>query len=157
MRLFGKPLASLVLLIGLGSSASCAISQTDDWVKIDAKYFEFFVPEEVQTIDVVGFDSHVGEFQGSNFILTFDYGRYSSRLDNSGWEEYTSHVEDIGGKKAKVASFYFPDGGYKYDYAIGVYFSQTNTAGSQLMMLAVCQTSVEYETMKAIFRTIRFL
>jgi hypothetical protein len=63
-----------------------------------------------------GIDSYVGEFTGSGVVLEFDYGLYSSPLNDAVEPKYMVAHETIGGAKVVfprapghgVTEVYFP-------------------------------------------------
>ena len=88
--------------------------------------------------------------------LRFDYGMYSDPL--SFFKErpsYDSRNECIGGKNAKIVSFYNPGKGNPFDYAIAVQFPEVK-GFAKLTVSVTCKVTNEYEIARTIFRTIKF-
>jgi len=150
------PFVVLVALFS-GCMPSTSISPPSGWVQVDAKKFVFFVPPDIKPVPVHGIDSFVGEYQGNSISLSFDYGLYSDDLTTAeGGSDYSSHLERIGGKKARISSFYFPNTGHPFDNAIGVHFPEAGGKNIKLTVFATCKTTNDYETARRIFRTIKF-
>jgi len=124
------------------------------WVLMDEKAFSFYAPPDMKSLPVQGVDSFVGEYHGDSITLHFDYGRFSNPLENrdgTGVSEYSSQVELIGGKNAKVVSL------HSYgEKLVGVYFPSAGGEGIRLTVTATGKTPSDYETAKTIFRTIQF-
>src|SRR6266446_1966001 len=146
-------LAIGVLLAGQwGCTPPSSISPPAGWVQVDARKFVFFVPPDVKSVPTMGIDSFVGQYKGDSISLDFDYGFYSDGLqDAEGGFNYVSHLERIDGKKARMASFDFPNTGHPFDYAIGVHFPKAGAKGIRLTVFATCKTKADYETAEQIF------
>jgi hypothetical protein len=141
-----------------GCTPSTSISPPPNWVRIDGGRFSFYVPPDVTPEPVQGIDSVVGAYNGNSIWLGTDYGRYSDSLETAeGGSGYIAHQERIDGMKARVASFYFPEAGHPFKYAIGVYFPSVSWWDhTRLTVFARCKTTNDYETAQMIFRTIKF-
>jgi len=150
--------ASVLLPIGvallcglLGSIPSNSIRPPRGWVKIDARYFDFYVPPDLRSTPVTSIDSFVGRYKGNSFSISFDYGAYSDPLDGSGGgSTYHLHFEHIDGKRARVGFLEYTNSGL-VDYAVGVNFREQG-----LTMTANCKSRAGCETARIIFRTVKF-
>jgi len=139
-----------------GCTPSTSIEPPSGWTPIDAKKFTFSVPPDVKAMPTFGIDSYVGEYRGDAIAFHFDYGIYSDPLECSSKSGFAERLERIGGKKAKIVSFHNPGSGYPFDEAIAIHFPSAGPKGIKLTVFATCQTQKEYETVRVIFRTIRF-
>lgn len=157
MRALKQLLVVTLVATFFGCMPSTSVNPPAGWTKVDTGKFVFYVPSDIKTVPVRGIDSFVGQYKGNTISLSFDYGFYSSRLEDAeGGSGYTAHWERIGGKKARIASFYFPNTGNPFDYAIGVHFPEAAGKDVRLTVFATCKSTNEYETARMIFRTIKF-
>jgi hypothetical protein len=156
MRPSFQAIGLVILCVVVGCTAPTPVKSPPSWTIVNADEFEFSAPPDFKAVPVHGIDSFVGEYRGDTITLVFDYGPYSDPLDYQGRPAYTSHTERIGGKVAKIVSYYNPVSGHHFDYAIGVYFPDLNGKGTRLTVYATCKTTHDYETARTIFRTIRF-
>lgn len=121
------------------------------WVLMDEKSFSFYAPPDMRPFPVEGVDSFVGEYHGNSITLYFDYGRFSNSLDDRDCTDHTSNEERIDGKDAKIASFHANG-----ENVVGVYFPNAGGEGIRLTVTATGKSPTDFDTAKAIFRTIRF-
>lgn len=143
-------------LLAAGCAPATSVKPPPGWVKIDGRNFSFYVPPDVKAVSVQGMDSLVGGYQGDVISIGFDYGMYSDPLDYQGRPGYRSHDERIGGKRAKIVSYYNPGSGHSFDHAIGVHFPEVKGKDIALTVYATCKTTDDYEIARTIFRTIEF-
>lgn len=149
-----SPLLSC-LLLAAGCTPATSVKPPLGWVQIDAGNFSFYVPPGVNAVPLQGMDSLVGAYQGDFISVGFDYGVYSDPLDYTRLPGYRSRHERIGGKSAKIVSFYSPGTGHSFDYAIAVHFPEVN-GNLRLTVYVTCKTANDYETALTLFRTIQF-
>jgi hypothetical protein len=120
------------------------------WYKLDAGYFSIYAPpgwkfQKLQGIE----DSYIGEFVVGVW-LEFEYGRWSSPLDEAHEPEYMVAHESIGGYRAKIVSPSLPGRGIS-----GIYFPKTK-GGNKLCLYGQNLRGPQQELTLKIFRTIRF-
>src|SRR5262249_9198880 len=77
---------------------------TANWFKLDAGPFSILAPPGWRFHQLQGVDSYVGEFVGDGVSLKFDFGRYSSDLEEAKEPKYTIIHKSIGGLRAKIVS-----------------------------------------------------
>lgn len=147
-----SPLLFCVLLAA-GCTPATSVKPPLGWVQIDAGNFSFYAPPDVKAVPSRGIDSLVGAYQGDFIAVGFDYGMYSDPLDYKRRPGYRSHHERIGGKRAKIVSYYNPGAGHSFDYAIAVHFPEVN-GNLKLTVYVTCKTAKDYETALTLFRTI---
>lgn len=143
-------------LLAVSCTPATSVKPPPGWVQIDARNFSFHVPPDVKAVPVQGIDSFVGQYEGDSISVGFDYGMYSDPLDYKGRPGYRSRDERIGGKRAKIVSYYNPATGHSFDYATGAHFPEVNGNGLKLTVHVMCRTTNDYETAQTIFRTIKF-
>jgi hypothetical protein len=124
-------------------------------VEIDAGPFTFSVPPTMTRIPVQGIDSLVGRYADDTLELAFDYGWYSSSLDEI--EGATVESAEIDGRKARIVV----GKGFKPEFAYwaGVHFPnlvQQRHGTTTLTMTAACRSRSDVDVAKRIFRSIRF-
>jgi hypothetical protein len=120
--------------------------------------FSFWAPPDLSKAPLLGvpFDSYVGDFQGKDIVLNFDYGLYSSSLEAAG-DDLRWHNELIGGRAARMVSYTaVPKGEFLYPNFVAVNFPETGRAHMRLTMYASCSGMSSCRDAEDIFRTIRF-
>jgi hypothetical protein len=151
-----RALVIVILAILSGCKQPSLDEPPPDWVKVDARYFEFFAPRDLESVPVEGIDSFVGEYVGNSMVLGFDYGAYSDPLNHESSKQFVANEEFIDGKRAKVVSYYNPGSGHRFDYVIAVHFPDTGERGTKLTVYITCKTPEDSEAAKTILETIRF-
>jgi hypothetical protein len=112
--------ATSFLCIGSPSTIECASEQNNvskppvGWYKLDAGYFSICAPPGWRFHKLQDIDSYIGEFVGDGVWLEFDYGRWSSPLDEAHEPKYMVAYESIGGYRAKIVSPSLP--GLRYNW-----------------------------------------
>jgi hypothetical protein len=139
---------------------SCSLSQEavpSNWKKVNERYFEFQVPPDMEKVQVQGKDSYVGQYRNGSIELNFDYGRYSDPLNQLPKRFHLSEATvTIHGHKAKIVSYMES----KSKYIMAVHFPRVgrpNRGGSTLTMYSFCKAVNDYDAVKEIFNSIRFL
>jgi hypothetical protein len=120
------------------------------WHKVEAGAFSLFAPPGWEFHQLQGVDSYVGEFTGDGVTLKFDYGQYSSPLNQAVEPKYVIAQQDIGGHTAKVVYPRSPGHG-----VTGIYFSKI-TRTDKLCLWGQDLSDSQQELALQIFRTIRF-
>jgi hypothetical protein len=92
-----------------------------------------------------------GIFASSSVHLVF----LLSQADDSGFPNYPSHEERIGGKTAKIAETYYGTNAFP-QWFIDAAFHHMDGKELELRMMAFCQTTNDHETAMTILRTISF-
>jgi hypothetical protein len=84
------------------------------WTSADAGPFSLRLPAGYRKVPVQGIDSFVGEYRAPRRALHFDYGVYSSTLEEwrSADADFRSCRMEIGGHLAKVVTARAEKGGY---------------------------------------------
>jgi hypothetical protein len=122
---------------GTGKESPSAVTPQASWQKVDAVAFSLFAPSGWEFHQLQGVDSYVGEFVGDGIVLTFDFGRYSSSLNEAKKRAYVIAHESIG---HGLTSIYFRKVGHSNGLCLW---------GKDL-------TSSQPELALKIFETIRF-
>jgi hypothetical protein len=120
------------------------------WHKIDAGPFSILAPPGWEFRQLTGVDSYVGEFFEDGLTLTFDFGEYSSSLNEANEPAYNINMWSIGGFSAKVVSPRAPGHGIT-----GVYFRNVGHS-NRLCVWGKDLTPAQQELVLKIFQTIRF-
>jgi hypothetical protein len=120
------------------------------WHKVEAGAFSLFAPSGWEFHTLQGKDSYEGEFVGDGVVLTFDFGQYSSPLNEAKEPVYVIAHESIGGFPAKIVSPRTPGRG-----VTGVYFHDVGRSNA-LCLWGQHLTSAQQELVLKIFETIRF-
>ena len=126
------------------------VAAPSDWHKVDAGPFSILAPSGWEFRRLTGVDSYVGEFVGDGVALTFDFGRYSSSLNQAKKPDYVIAKESIGGHGAKVVSPRTPGHGIT-----GVYFHKV-TGGDALCLWGKDLSPAQQVLVLKMFKTIRF-
>jgi hypothetical protein len=126
------------------------ICSSSEWHKVDAGPFSILAPSGWEFHQLTGVDSYVGEFVGDSVALTFDFGRYSSSLNDTKRPAYVIAKTSIGGYRAKVVSPRTPGKGIT-----GVYFRNVS-GGAALCLWGKDLSAAHQELVLQIFETIRF-
>jgi len=142
----------LVSLLTVACSSFPTRLETHDkgWIKLEVGAFSIYAPPGWEFHKKQGIDSYVGEFAGGGTVLNFDYGRYSSPLDNATKPEYVVAQENIGGRRAKVVHPRTPGHG-----VTGIYFKKTADS-NKLCLWGQDLDDAQQELALRIFHTIRF-
>jgi len=87
-------------------------ADTTGWTVVDAGPFRFAVPNDYQRRKVQGIDSHVGWWSAPGRSVHFDWGMYSSTLDESATllRDRAECTTEIGGHPAKVVGGFDAEG-----------------------------------------------
>ena len=122
------------------------------------------MPGDIKSEDVQGIDSYVGRSKNTYMQLEFGYGMYSFNLDDfKGRADYQEVMADIGGKRAKVATFskmqnaseeYLRRGWFSFGGA-GAYFGDVHD-GNKLGVVVYCKNSADLDVAKKIVYSIKF-
>jgi hypothetical protein len=88
--------------------------------------------------------------------LSYDYGPWSDPLPYAKKPQFNEQTERIDGRLARIVSFHNPGSGHPFDYVIAAHFADTGKPNTKLTLFATCKTTDDYQTVKTIFRTIRF-
>lgn len=132
------------------------------WKRIDAQgRFSFHLPETMQSVEIHGIDSYVGEYKDGRMKVGFDYGLYSNPLNSySKSPEYQEINKPIGGLPAKIVFCRQTDSAASYKYFAGVYFASvkpgTEQIQNKLMLSAEFNNPDDWQTAQIIFESIRF-
>ena len=94
--------AILLLAVGCSSLPTREETLDRDWLKLEAGAFSLYAPPGWEFHKKQGIHSYVGEFSGDGVVLKFDYGRYSSPLDEAVEPKYAVAQENIGGRKSRI-------------------------------------------------------
>ena len=157
-------LISAVFVLFVGASCSRpqepVMNVPKEWKEIRAgNSFSLYAPPGTTFRSERGIDSFVGGFDGANFRITFDYGAYSNHLnDEVADTRYRVEHFGVGGQLALfVVGPSRGQDGCGNDKEVAAMF--VRDAGSQnlLMILACMDSEKQTETVRTIFRTIRFL
>jgi len=105
--------------VGCSSVPKRKKSPEDGWLKVDAGAFSVVAPPGWVFRKEQGIDSYVGILEGSGMVLHFDYGHYSSSLEEAIEPKYVVAYETIGGCKAKIVCPRTPGHG-----VTGIYFAE---------------------------------
>lgn len=133
-----------------GEGQLSAVGPPTGWYKVDAGAFSLFAPPGWEFHQLQGVDSYVGEFVGDGVVLRFDFGRYSSPLNEAKEPAYAIAHESIGGFPAKIVSPRTLGHGIT-----GVYFRNVGRSNG-LCLWGKDLTSAQQELVLKIFETIRF-
>jgi hypothetical protein len=139
-----------VLLVGCTSVPKRGETPNNGWLKVEAGAFSIYAPPGWEFHQKQGIDSYVGEFTGSGVVLEFDYGLYSSPLEEAVEPKYVVAYETIGGYEAKVVCPRAPGHG-----VTGVYFPKIPRS-NKLCLWGQNLTDTQGELTLKIFRTVRF-
>ena len=149
-------LLSLLSLGVMGVAAAASTPVPGNWIHVDAKFFEFFIPPDMKKVEIQGIDSHVGQFGSEKIKLIFDYGMYSDPLDDEkGMPNLTVRKERIDGRRTKIVSFRKSES----DFVLAVHFPKAGPGykgGRKLTLYTDCVSESEYDTVMKIFRSIKF-
>ena len=134
----------------------------DDWRLIDARgNFSFLLPPDMEPIEVIGFDSYVGEYRNDACHLSFDYGYYSNPLGDFGSEsDYTEELTEVGGQPAKLVTFTEPDTSDGLPYRAAIHVADVGVpprqpfGATRLTMFIRCREQGDLETAQRILRSI---
>jgi len=139
-----------VILVGCSSVPKRVETPNNGWLKVEAGAFSIHAPPGWEFHQKQGIDSYVGEFTDSGVVLKFDYGLYSSPLDEAVEPKYVVVHETIGGYGAKVVCPRAPGHG-----VTGVYFPRI-ASSNKLCLWGQDLTDTQQELALKIFRTVRF-
>lgn len=149
----------LALLSACAAPNSVPVASPAGWIPVQTQAFNFYAPADTKTVPVQGIDSLVGRYQSASFSLNFDYGAYSSPLDEfKGKPGYNAHTERIDGKKAKIVTYSSPDAA-PFTEGVAIHFPNVAKSGSwqtKLTMVAQCRTKANANQALTLFRTIKF-
>jgi|GEM_PF-5464736 len=164
-----------VVAVTLAASAACAQSRsaplaldpcagpgadTTGWQVADAGPFRFSVPPGYQRRTVQGIDSYVGQWGAPGRKVGFDWGMWSSPLDEASTllQGYVECTVEIGGHPARVVAGLDAEGrwgeqGRKYVVAAAWRDVQP---GAHLMLSASSVDASELPVLLSIVRSVRF-
>jgi hypothetical protein len=100
-------LALAILVIWAGGAGNLLMSEPEGWQTITVgKILSFRVPLGAKARDVRPIDSLVGIIDGDRFEITYDYGRFSERVEaHRDRPGYSVSTRPIGFRKAQEVSF----------------------------------------------------
>jgi hypothetical protein len=132
------------------------------WIEIKAgDTFTFYAPPgtKLANPDGVPFDSFVQKYSNSNFVIIFDYGYYSHKLDDyASNASYTAQSIQIDGRNALIVTG--PgDGGWGCNGRMTALYVVDHCSGPEvaaLEMNACTDDPKELPTLHRLFQTIRF-
>jgi len=139
-----------VILVGCSSEPTRVEKANDGWRKVEAGAFSIYAPSGWEFHQKQGIDSYVGKFTGGGVVLEFDYGLYSSPLDEAIEPTHVVAHETIGGYGAKVVCPRAPGHG-----VTGVYFPKI-ASSNKLCLWGQDLSDTQQELALKIFRTVRF-
>ena len=151
----------LATLICIYALPLCGAQASPEWKRIVAhQSFSFSIPADMWKRDVHGIDSHTESYRNPDLEISFDYGEFSSRLDDLTNEiDNRSRWISIDGKRARLVTYYtseVPSSAFGLNYVAAVYFPKTNKKRIHLTMQAYGKSKEEQEIAVAIFRAIKF-
>ena len=146
----GSALLTLICLTKAYVSVAAVQSSDAGWVRLNAGAFSLYAPQGWKFQKEQGIDSYVGKFTGDGVLLDFDYGAYSSPLDEATTSKYYITYEQIAGRKAKVVAPRSPGRGLT-----AAYFEKA-TGRDKLCIWAQDVTKQQQALVLKILRTIRF-
>ena len=132
------------------------VTVPDNWKKVNETDFEFSLPPDMKKIPVKGIDSVAGEYKGTSIKLRFAYGWFSETLDVPKRGNFTASTVTINGLKAKIVSGMASN----TQYSMAIQFPQrgdTSKVSSRLTMYSSCQSEKDFETIRKIYESVRFL
>lgn len=135
-------------------------ADTAGWQGVNAGPFRFAAPREYRQEPVQGMDSFVGRWRASRGrLVTFDYGMYSSALDEvaarPGFRECTA---EIGGKRVRVVAGHDARGELGDGvpgYVVAAAWRDVSP-GTHLSMMARGADAADLPVLLAIVRSVRF-
>lgn len=127
-----------------------------DWIAIDAKQYSFYIPPDMKEDHNAVFQEGGALYRNDVISLSSDYGPWSDPLTHIEKPWITEQTERIDGRWAKIVNFHNPGSGHPFDYVMAVHFSDTGDPKSKLTLFATCKSPEEYETLRTIFRTVKF-
>ena len=128
------------------------------WTSADAGPFSLRLPRGYRKVQVQGIDSFVGEYRAPGRALHFDYGPYSSTLQEwrSAGAGFRSCRMEIGGHLAKIVTARSE----KEGYLAGVTWRELEKGGEagalHLTMMATSADVAGQREALAVFRSVRF-
>ncbi len=141
-------LAGLLLLSSCSPEKSAPPEAPAGWVQFTASNaFTFYGPSDLKEIPVQGIDSLVGQYKSSGIELYFDYGYYSSTLEE--WASMPGYIRtntNAGGRSAELVST---------KDKIGIVIPKVK-GNIKLTMWADCSNDTALETAKKLLQTIQF-
>ena len=166
MRTYGRILLVLLLVELWGCTRAPSVNPPPGWVKVATTKFELFVPPWFKppratnnlSFSLEGPELRPGSLLDTNFgrmEVSFDWGRgIEDFADFTKNKHYMLTSERIGGKRAKVVSFYYEP--WLLNELIAIYFPEADGRDIQFSVLALCRSTNDYEIARTMFRTIRF-
>ena len=146
-----------MIAVFFGCAPTTSLHPPSGWVEMDLPNFVISIPPDIKPAYAPGVVSLISTYMGDSISMEVDAGPHSDPLENAGGGmDYASHEERIGGRKARIASFNFPQGGRPFEHAMGIYFPRVAEKDVRLTVFAMCKTEANYETIRKMFRTIRF-
>ena len=122
----------------------------DGWIKLDAGAFSLLGRKGWEFQREQGIDSYVGRFSSGDMKLEFDYGLYSSPLDDAKDPKYSIAHEIVDGREARIVCPRTPGHG-----VTGIYFRKTE-GKNKLCLWGQDLNKSNQELAMRMFRTIRF-
>jgi hypothetical protein len=161
--------------LALAASAACAPARTvppavdpcaapgvdtTGWKVADAGPFRFSVPNDYQRRTVQGIDSYIGRWSAPGRSVHFDWGPYSSTLDESA-TLLRGHVEctmEIGGHRAKVVGGFDAEGDWQErgrKYVVAATWREVEP-GTHLTLSVTSAAASDVPALLSIVRSVRF-
>ena len=106
-------------------------------------------------------DSIVGLYRSGEMELSFDYGWYSSAMEDQQYSDYKVAWVEIDKIEAKVVTFYYPTSSNQFKYVAAVHFPDTGTSYdphgiNRLTIMVWCNTPEQQAIAEKIFQTVQF-
>ena len=156
------PLTILGLLVAEVIVGGCAPATSTpppaSWTPVKGSRFVFYVPPDMKRLAVKPDegDSEPGACQSNRIALRYEYGLWPDPLTEIDKPDLHRAMEFIDGRYARIVWFHNPRSGHPFDHAIAVHFPTTSEPGNKLTLFVTCQDPADYETVRLIFRTVRF-
>lgn len=138
------------------TSAACMFPDIDtsQWTVVETSVFSFRVPPELRRVNVQGYDSLVGRWDGESAWITYDFGRYSGPPKQSeDLAEFHACVALIDGREAQVATYRRDDGAF----AVSAYWADIGRGDKRLSMFGEAQDTTSRSRLLALVAQVRFL
>jgi hypothetical protein len=128
------------------------------WTSADAGPFTLRLPARYRKAEVQGIDSFVGEYRAPGRTLHFDYGAYSSTLQEwrSAGAGFRSCRMEIGGHLAKIVTARSEKEGYLAGVTWRELEKGDEGSALHLTMIATSADAAGQREALAVFRSVRF-
>jgi hypothetical protein len=137
-------------------------AETSGWQQVDAGPFTLWMPAGYRRSQVQGIDSYVGRWgAGERRFVAFDWGRYSSTLDEARdllQHGYAECRTEIGSHPAKLVSGYDTGGTWEGEgrkYVVAATWRDVQP-GAHLTLTAASDRPEDFATLLATIRSVRF-